>query len=67
MEPTKKAFEIDAILEIVTGKNRIETIQQNRCMVCEGEADIFRNKISEMEYTISGMCQQCQDSIFGAD
>lgn len=28
---------------------------------------MFRNKISAREYYISGMCQTCQDKIFGAD
>lgn len=27
----------------------------------------FRNAISEREYLISGMCQGCQDSVFGPD
>ena len=27
----------------------------------------FRNEISKKEYKISGLCQECQDKIFGKD
>jgi hypothetical protein len=27
----------------------------------------FRNRLSAIEYTISGLCQACQDSMFGKD
>lgn len=29
------------------------------------EPDDFKDALSEKEYTISGMCQECQDSVFG--
>lgn len=28
---------------------------------------MFRNEFSAREYYISGMCQHCQDSVFGVD
>ena len=28
---------------------------------------MFRNELSAREYAISGMCQACQDSVFGVD
>lgn len=28
---------------------------------------MFRNEVSAKEYYISGMCQACQDSVFGVD
>lgn len=28
---------------------------------------MFRDELSAREYYISGMCQDCQDSVFGAD
>lgn len=36
------------------------------CGVSVEESD-FRNPISIKEFHISGMCQHCQDSIFGED
>jgi hypothetical protein len=66
MEPTPKSPEIDALLERVTGKSREDTIRAGKCMTCDGDATEFRDKLSEQEYRISGMCQKCQDSVFGA-
>lgn len=31
------------------------------------KAFLFRTELSAREYRISGMCQACQDSVFGAD
>lgn len=47
----------------------VERIEQCKCATCgkDIEKESFRNKISIKEYTISGMCQDCQDSIFGKD
>tara|TARA_A100001011_G_scaffold357791_1_gene402994 strand:- start:903 stop:1112 length:210 start_codon:yes stop_codon:yes gene_type:complete len=35
------------------------------CVICAGPADKFKNALSAKEYTISGMCQTCQDRMFG--
>ena len=29
--------------------------------------DMFRDEISRKEYSISGLCQFCQDKVFGSD
>ena len=38
------------------------------CPTCnaplKGDSSEFRDDISRGEYTISGMCQQCQDEVF---
>jgi hypothetical protein len=34
------------------------------CATCGGEALVFRDVLSLKEYTISRMCQTCQDKIF---
>ena len=38
----------------------------NTCAVCGGEALNFRDSLSIKEFTISRMCQECQDGIFGS-
>jgi hypothetical protein len=38
-----------------------------RCVICGGDAILFSDNLSETEYTISGMCQLCQDEIFIPD
>lgn len=42
-----------------------ENVQKGICPTCKGRVGAFRDKSSEREYGISGMCQKCQDSVFG--
>ena len=44
-----------------------DTRFQGKCPTCGTETTRFRNKVSLKEYRISGMCQECQDSVFGVD
>lgn len=69
MEPTKKAKDIENFLENVY--SRTSSIKSNRCIPppigCGKEVTLksFRDELSIREYKISGLCQQCQDEIFG--
>lgn len=50
----------------------IDNVQQGKCATCGKEIpaklmDEFRDAISVKEYYISGMCQTCQDEVFGAN
>lgn len=38
----------------------------SNCPTCSQPYKGFKDKLSEKEYQISGMCQDCQDSVFGA-
>lgn len=67
MNPTPKAKAIDDLITRVTGVDRKEVITENKCATCKTPNLQFRNQISQKEYTISGMCQNCQDDIFGKD
>lgn len=68
-EPTKKNPEIEKLITKVSGTSRIAAIKTNRCINppigCGKPAEKFRDKLSETEFTISGFCQNCQDSLFG--
>lgn len=35
------------------------------CGTAINEVDDFKDELSVKEYTISGMCQKCQDELFG--
>ena len=35
------------------------------CPTCSREIGEFRDALSKKEFSISGMCQSCQDSVFG--
>jgi predicted restriction endonuclease len=45
----------------------VEAVENNRCPICGAEIDPndFRDELSKKEYGISGLCQGCQDDIFG--
>lgn len=62
--PTYKTPEMNAMLSALAGKDRVETIIADKCMLCDNSASNFTDEISEKEYTISGMCQACQDKAF---
>lgn len=43
-----------------------QEIEQGMCPTCHKQIGTFTDRRSEKEYEISGMCQSCQDSVFGA-
>lgn len=65
--PSKKAPEIEEYLEETAG--RTTAITSDKCVNppygCGGDAKVFKDALSEREYTISGLCQSCQDEVFG--
>jgi hypothetical protein len=68
-EPSKKNPAIEKFLEGAFG--RTSAIRSATCVPapagCGGPATEFRNELSRREYAISGLCQNCQDSVFGTD
>ena len=44
-------------------------IELGNCPFCKKhiDPDSFRNEISKREFKISGLCQDCQDKMFGKD
>ena len=71
MKPSDKSPELqsalDAIASTTFGRTRSEAIAKNICVQCGRYAIPFLDAVSIREYTISGLCQRCQDSIFGGD
>lgn len=69
--PSKKAEVMEMALINLTGHDRRETIKADRCVPapfgCYGPAHEFRDEISKREFTISGLCQECQDKAFSED
>ena len=63
---TLKAKPIDTLLTSITGRNRPAVVRADLCMTCGKAAVEFKDDISVKEYSISGMCQTCQDGVFGA-
>lgn len=42
-----------------------KAIEEKKCPTCNKPIGEFRDLTSRREYLISGMCQACQDSVFG--
>tara|TARA_R110000824_G_scaffold350598_2_gene537532 strand:+ start:1617 stop:1832 length:216 start_codon:yes stop_codon:yes gene_type:complete len=58
---------IETILEEISGiigTPRSTAFSQKLCVMCNGDASSFKNELSEKEYSLSGMCQKCQDGFF---
>ncbi len=47
----------------------VEDVHNSICPACKNAVDpnSFRDDVSRREYKISGLCQTCQDEIFGSD
>ena len=69
-KPSNKSDALNSLLEEITqtvfGVSRTTSIKQDTCVTCQEEASTFKDDLSRKEFTISGMCQTCQDSVFGA-
>ena len=63
-KPTPKPVVIDLLIMQVTGKDREQTIHNDKCMTCDDPDMDFHDGLSVKEYTISGLCQRCQDKVF---
>ena len=64
MKPEEKSPEIESFLSSVFGVDRKQSILNNVCVSCGEPAAEFRNALIRHEYAISGLCEQCQDSVF---
>ena len=56
---------MEAALTGIFGVDRRKTIRENTCAGCNQPAKTFRDDLSRREYRISGLCQSCQDAVFG--
>ena len=73
MKATNKHPDIVEVLNSILDKipaathTREEAVESGLCATCGHDAlnNSFRDELSWKEYTISGMCQKCQDDIFG--
>lgn len=67
MTPAYKDSTIDNFLKQTFGVDRKASITNNVCALCQRQIDPkteFTDALSAKEFTISGMCQSCQNKIF---
>ncbi len=57
------------ILKQLGFDKEVKAVEENRCPFCNKPIKMadFRNELSKKEYRISGLCQKCQDEMFGKD
>ena len=58
------------MIRIIFELTRIDTnqaITEKICPFCHEPVGEFRDSVSEKEFNISGLCQSCQDGVFGSD
>lgn len=56
-------------LESYGFQNKVKKVRNKKCPFCNKPIDMksFTDSISVREYQISGLCQACQDDIFGEE
>jgi hypothetical protein len=68
-KPAEKSKAVEGLINEAFGVNRSSSVRANICVSapigCGLPAKEFKDALSEKEYTISGLCQKCQDKIFG--
>ena len=63
--PTIKAESVEAFIDtFIEGPGRKASITANICTRCRRPATRFSDTLSKREFTISGLCQECQDGFF---
>ena len=71
MKPSEKSSRISGMLDAISqsafGRTRSEAIESDTCVLCGRPSDpaSYRDERSRREFQISGMCQVCQDEVFG--
>lgn len=68
-KPSDKSVAVESDITALFGHDRRESITADKCIPgplgCGGPATEFRDEVSRKEFTISGLCQKCQDGVFG--
>ena len=65
LPPSLKSIEVDQVLDKIFGRSRTKSINNSICIKCEDTDLSFEDELSTIEYSISGLCQSCQDDLFG--
>ena len=67
--PSKKTEGMERFIATMSGSDRRDSIKNDTCIPppfgCGKPAKQFRDELSRREFSISGLCQNCQDKVFG--
>ena len=56
---------VDSFAKKTTGRTLTGSQKKSVCVFCGEEIKGFKDELSKKEYSISGLCQKCQDKTFG--
>jgi len=65
--PSEKSEAIDMAITSIFGIDRRKSIKDKSCACCGQSVELssFKDELSLKEFHISGMCQDCQNEVFG--
>ena len=63
--PTYKLPQIEDFINATFNIDRSASIKDDTCVSCKQPAVSFTDELSKKEYSVSGLCQSCQDGVFG--
>ena len=55
--------QLESLSQLIFGRSRVASIKANICIDCQIPAVNFKDTIASKEFTISGLCQTCQDKL----
>lgn len=53
------------IMKTLGFDEELARVAENKCPICNKPIGVFRDALSKREFEISGICQECQDKVFG--
>lgn len=60
-----KSERMNQLIFELTGIDVNKSVETKICPFCSKPVGEFKDEISKKEHEISGLCQACQDSVFG--
>jgi hypothetical protein len=58
---------LDTLSKMLYGHSATSSIKADICLACGKPAVEFTDALSRREFSISGLCQKCQDVVFAPD
>lgn len=62
--PSEKSPRIENVIRKTFSVDRLKSIRNDTCVFCGNPALTFKDELSKKEFSISGICQSCQDEVF---
>ncbi len=54
---------LDQVTQRMFGRSRSSCIENGVCVACGGDAKSFKDTLSMQDFSVTGICQDCQDKL----